>query len=360
MESQRICKTCVLPESELFPLDSTGTCRLCRTQSTLKHVVKKPDELELEHILHLTKLHGKNQPYDCVVAWSGGRDSTYMLHELVRRHGLRCIAVFGRTPFTPEEIIDNVHSISEQLRVNLIEVQSLPNHREIASYCLKEFVRTREPILINLACASCKYINKEIFKQAQRLGVRTVIYGGNRFEYFPSGPASIDIDTADRYSLFNMVRDNASRILKGAATLLASPALLRHFLTFFGASILYVNQYSVFMRLRYPSVLRFDYFHFADWNEQRIASVLAKLGWELPPGCTSTWRADCIFEAVKNTAFKSQLGFTYAEAMFSNLIRANKMTRDAALGRLKKEGISEPRLKEALLACEIPVDAFKK
>jgi len=360
MKNQKICKTCVLPESSLFHLDSTGNCRLCNSPSLFKHIVKKPDSEKLSQLIEQTKRNGKNKKYDCIVAWSGGRDSTFMLHELVKTHNLRCAAVFGKTPFTPNEIIDSVYSIAKKLEIELIEVQTPANHQEIASYCLKEYLKTPIPIFINLACSSCKFINKEIFKQAQRLGAKTVIYGGNRFEYFPSGPASIDINSENRYSFLNMVRDNISRLIKGAGILTTSPALLKYCLTFFKASVFYVNQYTVYLRVRYPDIVRFDYYHFADWDEGKIKVALNDLGWKLPSGCNSTWRADCVFEAVKNTAFKKQLGFTYAQAMYSNLIRGNKITREEALDRLEKEGISEPRLHKALELCGLPKDVFIK
>ncbi|MBU2446387.1 MAG: hypothetical protein KJ666_12575 [Bacteroidetes bacterium] len=358
MINQKICRTCVLPESSLFHLDTTGNCKICNSPTLFKHIIKKSDGEKLSQLIDQTKRNGKNQKYDCMVAWSGGRDSTFMLHELVRKHNLRCVAVFGKTPFTPNEIIDSVHSISEKLNIELIEVQTPSTHQEIAGYCLKEYLRTQAPILINLACASCKFINKEIFKQAQRLGVKTVIYGGNRFEYFPSGPASIDINSENRYSFLNMMRDNISRIIKGGGILMTSPALLKYCLTFFKASVLYVNQYTVYLRVRYPNIFRFDYYHFEDWDESKINAVLNNLGWQLPSGCNTTWRADCVFEAVKNTAFKRQLGFTYAQAMYSNLIRGNKITREEALNRLDKEGISEPRLQKALELCGLAQNAF--
>lgn len=202
-------------------------------------------------------------------------------------------------------------------------------------------------------------MNREIFRQAQLLKIKTVIYGGNRFEYFPAGPASIDIATENRYSLISMVRDNIQRLIKGFGVLATSPALLKYLCTFFKASIFYVNQYTVFFRLRYPDILRFDYYHFADWDEGKITETLKKLNWQLPQGCNSTWRADCVFEAVKNTAFKKQLGFTYAQAMYSNLIRGGKITRENALARLEREGISELRLHEALRLCGLPEDSFE-
>jgi len=358
MTNQTICRTCVLPESSIFHLDSTGNCHICNSPSLFKHIIKQPNEEKLKQLISQVKKKGESSKYDCVVAWSGGRDSTFMLNELVKNYRLRCIAVFGRTPFTPKETIDSVHSIAEKLCINLIEKETHLHHKEIASYCLKEYAKTKMPILINLACAPCKFVNREIFKQAHKLGVKTVIYGGNRFEYFPSGPASIDISAENRYSFVNMIRDNILRVVKGFSILASSPALLKYCTTFFKASVLYVNQYTVYLRLRYPDISRFDYFHFADWDETRITEVLNELGWKLPSGCNSTWRADCIFEAVKNTAFKNQLGFTYTQAMYSNLIRAGKISREEVLNRLEKESISEQRLFEALRLCGLSVDVL--
>lgn len=358
MESQQVCRTCVLPESPLFPLDTDGSCRLCNSPDLFKHILKKPDSEKLEQLISQTRRRGSNRQYDCLVAWSGGRDSTYLLHELVKTHHLRCVAVFGKTPFTPGETAESVHSIAEKLGVKLIEITTPSNHQEIAGYCLREYLKNPKPILINLACAACKFVNKEIFQQARKLRIETVIYGGNRFEYFPSGPASIDIHSENRYSLLNMMRDNLSRLAKGLNILAASPALLKYWFTFFRASVLYVNQYTVYLRLRYLGIYRFDYYHYADWDEGKITAVLNNLGWKLPAGCNSTWRADCVFEAVKNTAFQKQLGFSYAQAMYSNLIRAGKISRDQAFNRLGMEGISEPRLHEALRLCGLSANAF--
>jgi hypothetical protein len=344
----------------VFPFDEYGNCSLCGSPDIFKHIQKKPDIEKLERMIEEIRRTGKGREYDCIVAWSGGRDSTFMLHELVTKYKLRCAAIFGRTPFTPPETTQSVHSIAERLNIRLIEVQTPASHLKIAGYCLKEYQRTQLPIMINLACACCKYVNREIFKHAKLLGIKTVIYGGNRFEYFPSGPASIDLNAENRYSFATMLKDNLLRLIKGAGILVNSPALFKYLYTFFEASVLYVNQYTVFLRLRYPDILRFDFYHYADWDESKIAEVLKDIGWQLPSGCTSTWRADCVFEAVKNTAFKKQLGITYAQAMYSNLIRAGKISRETALSRLAKEGISEPRLHEALSLCGLPENSFDK
>jgi phage FluMu gp28-like protein len=62
----------------------------------------------------------------------------------------------------------------------------------------------------------------------------------------------------------------------------------------------------------------------------------------------SSWRADCTFEAIKNAAFERQLGYTYHQTLFSNMIRSGKLTRERALDRLNNMPENEQRLNAAL------------
>lgn len=342
------CKNCVLPESPVIHLDSVGKCNVCNSDSLNSFILGKPDNSKLLEMIDKTRKRGKASDYDCLVGWSGGRDSTFLLYELVNTHKLRCVAVFGRTPFTPITIVNNVHSIAQKLGVKLIEFNTPDNHLEVAKYCLKTFAKTKAPILINLACASCKEVNIMMFRYAKRLGVKTIIYGGNRYEYIPLSPAAVDMNSNNRFSFLTMLIDNTIRIKRGFGMLLSSPRLLKYIFTFFKASVLYVNFYTIYLRLRFPKIERFDYYFHADWDESRVFEILEKLDWKLPEGCNSTWRADCAFEAIKNKAFEQQLGFTYAHAMYSNLIRAHKITREEAVIRLKKETVSEQRLIDVL------------
>jgi hypothetical protein len=146
----------------------------------------------------------------------------------------------------------------------------------------------------------------------------------------------------------NMLRDNIIRIGRGLRFVVESPSLIKFLPLFIRASLLYVNQYTVYLRMKYPRLMRFDYYHYADWDETHVENILHELQWQLPDDCTSSWRADCMFESVKNRIFKEQLGFTYAEAFYSNLIRSGKIERQEALDRISEERISESRLNKAL------------
>lgn len=358
-KNQVLCQACVLPESSVVRIADNGKCNVCNSKD-LKYVISHADREKLRSIIGEIRKKGASSEYDCIVGWSGGRDSTALLYELVKTHNLRCVAVFFRTPFTPDEILVNVHSIAKKLGVRLIEKQTPANHLKIASFCIKQYAKTRMPVLINLACASCKFLNREMFRLTRKMKIRSIIYGGNQYEYVPLGPAAIEVSSENRFSFTAMLKDNLLRLKKGTGFLISSPRLLRYFFTFFKASFLYVNPYTIYFRFRYPGISRYDYYLFAEWEEKRINFILNELEWKLPEGCNSTWKADCTFEAVKNSVFKESLGFTYAHAMYSNLVRAGQITREEALKRLEKENVSEKRLGDALRLCGVPEDICLK
>jgi len=102
-----------------------------------------------------------------------------------------------------------------------------------------------------------------------------------------------------------------------------------------------------------------DYFYHAEWKESQCEEVLTELSWRLPPGCNSSWRADCSFAELKECMFYETSGVTYSDAFFSNMVRAGSLSRDEALRRIEVEGrISWERIGEACRVLELPIDIF--
>ena len=81
------CKKCVLPETYPFiDFDENGVCRYCRNHQKIKVKGNKA----LKQILQ--KYRSKDGSPDCIVALSGGRDSCYGLHLVVKELGLKPLA----------------------------------------------------------------------------------------------------------------------------------------------------------------------------------------------------------------------------------------------------------------------------
>lgn len=83
----RRCTRCLLPET--FPgisFDERGVCSICRDYKKNLPKGKK------RFLSELSKQHTVNSRYDCIVPISGGRDSCYILHYLVRELHLNPVA----------------------------------------------------------------------------------------------------------------------------------------------------------------------------------------------------------------------------------------------------------------------------
>jgi len=88
----RTCSRCVLPETaESLTFDDEGVCSVCR-QIEYKHSQIDWDERGRALDALLERHRGKH-PYDCIVPFSGGKDSTYTLWYLVRVKKLRPLVV---------------------------------------------------------------------------------------------------------------------------------------------------------------------------------------------------------------------------------------------------------------------------
>lgn len=74
---------CLLPEThETLALDAQGVCNVCRAQE-VKEAINWPERLEQLDAL-VAEYRGRYR-YDCLVPFSGGKDSTWTLRYLMKR-----------------------------------------------------------------------------------------------------------------------------------------------------------------------------------------------------------------------------------------------------------------------------------
>jgi glucosamine--fructose-6-phosphate aminotransferase (isomerizing) len=363
------CNLCVLPRtSRLIEFDEDGTCRLCRIAQRADARRAAADALEdIQVLIDRVKQESKEREYDCLVGISGGRDSTYLLHLLVRRHGLRCLAAYYRTPFTSDVTDANARKAVAQLNVPLVEIDiSEQFHRRIAREMVSLWKERGDLLFINLACAPCKLVNREMFRIAQAYDVSTIIYGGNRHENFQLSagqlrytPDATEAIVKRQASFVDHLRRIVELGKRGGSTLGMSISLWRYIPLGFRASVMYQNPHTSYLGFRHPSIYAADYFYWTEWDEAECKRVCASLGWRLPPGCNSAWRSDCSFAELKNYMFFKTTGITYLDAYFSNMVRAGALSRDEALDRLRIEGqFSEQRLREACEVLSLPLNVM--
>jgi N-acetyl sugar amidotransferase len=93
MDSIKYCIRCCIPETqEGVKFDEMGICQACQSAEHKMHINWMQREKQLRHILEEAKTKaGIN--YDCIVPISGGKDSTFQLHVLVKVYGMKPLAV---------------------------------------------------------------------------------------------------------------------------------------------------------------------------------------------------------------------------------------------------------------------------
>jgi len=333
------CRTCLMPRSTRgFTFDERGTCSLCVEYSRHPHPADDA-AARLERTIQDVRRRGTAAPFDCLVGVSGGMDSVYLLHQLTRRHGLRCLAAYYRTPFTPPEIHENVANVTARLAVPLVEMElSREYHRRVAADFVRMWERSHDQVLVNLACAPCKLLHREMYRLARRHGAPTIVHGDNRYEHANIAAGQLRTNALDRYALpANLLRLGVLA-QRGAATLWRHPAVLRHAGLAFRAAVLYLNPYTVYLRLRHPAIHVFNYFQDGAWNERELDTVLSELGWRMPAGFHSKKKADCTFAHLKNLMTAASTGATYLDCFYSNMVRLGALDRAEALARLETEG----------------------
>jgi hypothetical protein len=346
----------VLPRSNRFIAFDGATCDICTTGAGQASNQTSPEKLD--ELIRQIKKAGSGRPFDCVVGYSGGRDSTHLLHQLVRKHGLRCIAGYYRTPYTPDTTDENVVRVTEQLGVKLVRLDiDVEHHNRWARRAVMLWQQEPTPVHASLACAPCKQVNREILKLARRYKVGYLAMGSNRFEAVQLAP-TVSRKPSTKPRRAAKIRETL-RLTSAGLVALAHSRQLWRFIPVGLKSVLYVSQDTPLLRFLYPEVTTFNYFYYAGWNEKECEASLRELGWQLPPGCDTAWRSDCTFAEIKNRMFEKMVGMTYVDAFFSNLVRAGELDRDEALRRLQVEGRpSDERLKEACDVLEVPTETF--
>ncbi len=113
------CSKCVMPEtSETLSFDEDSVCSVCRQVEYKNEVIDwKAKKEEFSGIIE--KVRGLHD-YDCIVPFSGGKDSTYTLWFLVKKMGLKPLVVRFDHGFLRPTLQDNALRTFRLLGVDAI------------------------------------------------------------------------------------------------------------------------------------------------------------------------------------------------------------------------------------------------
>jgi hypothetical protein len=315
----KICNTCVLPDT--FPtinFDDRGVCNYCRSFRGEAHQEEQKKRYR-EKLEKLLASHRGRGDYDVLMAYSGGKDSTYTLDLFKNFLNLRVLALTFDHGFVSPYAVRNIRSVVEKLGVDHILFK--PNFemmKKIFVTSVKENLYPPKTLeRASTICTSCMNLVKIItLKMTLEKGIPFIGYGWS--------PGQAPIQSA--------VMKNNPEFIKATQKTLYEPLYEK-----LGDEIKPYFLQSV----NFESADRFPYnlhpLAIFDYREARIYGRIKELGWE-PPEDTDPNSTNCLMNAFANQVHQEQHGFHPYAFEMAGLVRMGVLSREEALNRLAQPG----------------------
>lgn len=131
------CTRCFLPETqETIAFDGAGNCNICRATDFKREKIDwEAQKLELGALI---EAHRGQYDYDCIVPFSGGKDSTWTLYYLVKEYGVKPLVVRFDHGFLRPNLEENVKRVQRELGVDMMTFT--PNWHVVRKLMLQSFL----------------------------------------------------------------------------------------------------------------------------------------------------------------------------------------------------------------------------
>jgi N-acetyl sugar amidotransferase len=117
--------------------DEAGVCNACHTAALKRQI--DWEARRSEFLEYVDRLRPRSGAYDCIVPWSGGKDSSSIAHKLKFQFGLNPLLVTF-SPLLPNEV--GMHNREELLKLGFDHVLVRPNQR-VSRRLAQRFFRER-------------------------------------------------------------------------------------------------------------------------------------------------------------------------------------------------------------------------
>ena len=173
------CKKCILPTN--YPgiqFNNVDICNYCIDHKEKKYFGK--ESLRNKILSHIQV--NKNRDYDCLIAFSGGRDSTYLLYYFVTVLELKVLAYTVDNGFLPETTIKNIKMISKLLNVDHI-IYKRDYLKRTLRHSILSFFTSPSVAMVGFLCTGCKLaLEKVPYDILCKYNIPVKVSGGTPFE----------------------------------------------------------------------------------------------------------------------------------------------------------------------------------
>lgn len=321
------CTRCILPETMPYiRFDAKGVCNYC-------HSYKKRNQPKDKQKLHeLVEPYRRKDGYDCIVPFSGGRDSCFALHLIVNELKLKPITYTYDWGMVTDVGRRNISLMCGALGVeNIVVADDIDKKRKNIAMNFAAWLKNPHLGMLNILTAGDKHFFRYVNQVKEDTGISLNLWGVNPLEvtHFKTGFLGIEPDF-ERQRVYasgkmGQLRYQAKRLQQ----MFKSPG-------YFNSSL-----WDTWSGEYYRSAAKkTDYFHVFDywqWSEKEINDLLAEYKWELATDTPTTWRIGDGTAGIYNYIYYTLAGFTEHDTFRSNQVREGELTREQALKLVEAE-----------------------
>jgi N-acetyl sugar amidotransferase len=319
--------------------DAQGICDHCHAFDQDVRPHWHPDErgrAEVSKVVAAIKEAGKDKPFDSILGMSGGLDSSYMLHLVVKEFGLRPLVFHVDGGWNSDIAVSNIQSLVGGLGLDLYtEVINWEEMRDLQLAFFKSGVS-------HLDIPQDHAFIATLYHFAHKHGIGWILNGGNISTECVRNPKDWLYHGTDMAQIRDIHGQFGSRPLK---TFPLSSALFHKFY------LRYVRGVRVFKPL---DLLPYT-------KDLAIETLQREYGWNPYPQKHFESRFTKFFEGYW---LPTRFGYDTRRVQFSSLVLTEQMTRDEALKRLERPSYDPETIDDdfAYVASKlrIPVDELRR
>ena len=312
----KICRICILDEN--FPgisFDEDGICIFCKKTRETQDLEALKKEYRQRFVSLLDHIKG-NGSYDLLMAYSGGKDSTYTLDLLLRKYGLQVLALTFDNGFISPYAFENIKKVTEYLSVDHIVVRpNFPLLKKIFTEASKrDFFPPKAMERASSICTCCiGFVKSILLKTALEKGIPFIGYGWS--------PGQAPIQSSVMKTNPKLVAA-AQKSFWPKMEHITGENLSRYYLT---------EKQLKIPQEQFPVNVHPLAFH--NYDEEGIKNHIKKLGWRDVPD-TDPNSSNCLLNAFANKIHMERWGFhPYAWEM-AGIVRDGGVSRAEALAKI--------------------------
>lgn len=315
---QKICANCLLPET--FPgisFNEKNICNHCVREEALISRAKEEKALsrgKLDELIHGIK--GRAPAYDVVIAYSGGKDSSYTIKLLSEKYRLRTLALTVDNHFVSPAAWENIKKVTDAFEIDHITFRPpWPFMKAVFRLASAEDIFPTSTLLrASSICTFCIGLVKSlVLKTALEQSIPLVAFGWS--------PGQAPIQSALMKTNPALMHQNQEVFRVAFSKDIAAQL----------AGYLIPQPYYELYKDRFPHNIH--PLAFFEYDESRIQTELKSVGW-IPPADTDSNSTNCLLNALANYCHLDRHGFHPYVLEIASLVRQGVMSRNDGIEKI--------------------------